>query len=204
MKKHNPSRAEIVAWLRSRVLALKAADLGLQPSQRYPRAWALIAEADDEPGVVSLFCFADGAVSLYRSRGEGRINCGLDASIADAATDLVRMAQSCVDLLQPGRQCPPPRPHHLSLHLLTYDGAASIEVPADRPFESSATLALIYRRARELIGLIESRGAGVSIAAEIELALAAQSGNNGEVAHPPDASCLMTSAVGSAVRRLRR
>jgi hypothetical protein len=201
---HNPSKAEIVAWLRSRVLVLKAADLGLQPSQHYPRVWAVAVEVDDEPGIRSLFCYADGAASMYRSRGEGRINCGSDTVIAAAAADLVRIAQGCVGLLQPVQQCPAPRPRRIAVHLLTYTGAVSIEVPVDRPFESSTALALIYRRAGELCKLIESRAAGLSIADEIELVASIGNGNNEIVALKTDASCPTTSIAGSAVRRLRR
>ncbi len=204
LKTHNPSKAEVVAWLRSRVLALKAADLGFQPSQRYPQVWAVVVEMDDEPGIRSLFYYADGAASVYRSRGEGRIDCGSDAMIATAAADLVRMAQSCVDLLQPVQLCQPPRPRRIGLHLLTYTGAVSIEVPAAQPFESSVVLALIYHRACALSDLIESRAAGRAITDEIELAASAQSGNNDGVADKPDASCHTTSTAGSAVRRLRR
>jgi hypothetical protein len=196
LKTHNPSKAEVVAWLRSRVLALKAADLGLQPSQRYPRVWAVVVEVDDGPGIRSLFYYADGAASVYRSCGEGRIDCGSDAMIATAAADLVRMAQSCVDLLQPVQLCQPPRPRSIGLHLLTYTGAVSIEVPATEPFESSLVLALIYHRACALGDLIDSRAAGRAIADEIELAASAWSGNNDVVAAPANASCHTTSTAG--------
>jgi hypothetical protein len=140
---------------------------------------------------------------MYRSRGEGRIHCGSDTVIAAAAADLVRIAQGCVGLLQPVQQCLPPRPGRIAVHLLTYTGAVSIEVPTDRPFESSATLALIYRRGDELCKMIESRAAGLSIADEIELAASTRNGNNEIVTVTTDDSCPTTSIAGSAVRRLR-
>jgi hypothetical protein len=60
---------EVFLRLRGQLLEVDPAELGLSPSPRLPRIWAMLMEMGLDTGTASLVAVADGTTSLYLSTG---------------------------------------------------------------------------------------------------------------------------------------
>src|SRR6266496_5608660 len=67
---------EVFLRLRGQLLEVDPAELGLSPSPRLPRIWAMLMEMGLDTGTASLVAVADGTTSLHLSTGGGVIGGG--------------------------------------------------------------------------------------------------------------------------------
>lgn len=113
--------------MRSRVFAVSSADLGLTPTERLPRVWAVLVDLPSER-VTTVVCVADGTASLYAAGGGAIIGDGTIAAVTDAAARLLDTAERVLGGLPAGTSIGLPARGSAAFTVLTYDGMRRLEV----------------------------------------------------------------------------
>ena len=91
------SRAYVA--LRRGVLAASPAALGIVPSERLPRVWAVLADLEVGAEAATVACVADGTASLYTGTGGGILGAGAQPAVRAAAGLLLEAAERALDAL---------------------------------------------------------------------------------------------------------
>lgn len=112
--------------IRSRVFAASPADLGLTPTERLPRVWAILVDLPSER--VTLVCVADGTTSLYAAGGGVIIGDGTVVALTDAAARLLDTAERVLGGLPVGTSIGLPARGSAAFTVFTYDGMLRVEV----------------------------------------------------------------------------
>jgi hypothetical protein len=112
--------------MRSRVFATSPADLGLVPTERLPRVWAVLVDLPSER--VTVVCVADGTTSLYATGGGVISGDGTMAALTDAATRLLDTAERALGGLPAGTSIGLPARGSAAFTVFTYDGMRRVEV----------------------------------------------------------------------------
>ena len=89
-----PEPAQIYLQLRSRILSLDPAEVGLAPSTIAPHVWGVLMETGYEVGIATLVSLADGTTSLYYSTGGGMLGSADYTPVAEASKALVSQAEN--------------------------------------------------------------------------------------------------------------
>lgn len=124
--------------LRRRVLAESPADLGLAPSERLPRVWAVLVDYAAGANVVTVTCVADGTTSLYSGVGGGIVGAGSVPAVAAAAGSLLDVAERVLDALPAADKVALPPVGSVAFLVMTYGGMHRIEVPEAEVMEVAA------------------------------------------------------------------
>lgn len=130
------SRAYVA--LRRGVLATSPAALGLAPSQRLPRVWAVLVDLEAGAEAVTVACVADGAASVYTGSGGGILGSGAAARVSAAAGRLLEVVEQVLDALPTADRIALPPAGSVAFLVLTYDGMRRLEVPAAEAQGSAA------------------------------------------------------------------
>lgn len=130
------SRAYVA--LRRGILATSPAALGLAPSERLPRVWAVLVDLEVDAEAVTVACVADGTASLYTGTGGAILGAGTQAAVAAAAGLLLEAAERVLDALPAADRIALPAAGSLAFLVLTYDGMRRLEVPEAEARDSAA------------------------------------------------------------------
>ena len=145
---HTP--ADAYTGLRSRVLALRPADLGLADQQPF----AALMETGYDEGIATLVVIADGTTSLYLSSGGGVIGAGAHAPVRKASSDFLAGLAGVADRLQPTTDVPLPNRGRVRFYLLSEDGIRSAEASEQDLGHNRHELSPIFHTAHEVIAAI--------------------------------------------------
>lgn len=116
--------ANPVLELRSRMLAARAAELGLAP-RAATEAWGVLMETAYPDAVVTLVALADGTTSLYFSNGGGIIGAGAHESVVAANRSFLELATALAPTLVRVDDTPMPEAGYVVFYVRTVDGTMS-------------------------------------------------------------------------------
>jgi hypothetical protein len=152
---------EVFLRLRGQLLEVDPAELGLSPSPRLPRIWAMLMEMGLDTGTASLVAVADGTTSLYLSTGGGVIGGGEHQAVRRVSEAFLDTAEAHLDRLQPISEAPPPQTGAIRFHALTFDSLRSAEVEEGELVDGQSELASLFYAGNEVLTqlrLIDQRG----------------------------------------------
>jgi len=146
---HDPAQSYL--QLRSRILSLTPAELGLSPSSKNLHAWGVLMETGYPVGFATLVSLADGTTSLYYSTGGGMLGSGEYSPVAEASRALVAQAENHLQHMSPTTEFPLPGVGQVRFTLLTYSGAFFAEAPEETIASGNHLLSTLFARAHEAI-----------------------------------------------------
>jgi hypothetical protein len=117
-----PEPIDVVKNLRSKVLSMSPANLGLSPSQQLPNVWGIIMEMGYTETLASLVVLADGTTSLCLGYGGGFIGGGEYASVRTASARFLSVADHYHAGLQSAHTFPYPDVGRVKFYVLTFSG----------------------------------------------------------------------------------
>lgn len=130
------SRAHVA--LRRGILAASPAALGLVPSERLPRVWAVLADLEVDTDVVTIACVANGTASLYAGSGGAIQGAGAQPAVRAAAGLLLEAAERALDALPAADRIALPAQGSVAFLVLTWEGMRRLEVTAAEALDSTA------------------------------------------------------------------
>jgi hypothetical protein len=131
-----PEPVQAIKDLRSQVLSLSPADIGLTQSEEHPNVWGVLMELGFPEGVATLVSLADGSTSLYLGHGGGTIGAGSHENVKRASCELLRTAERYIRALSPARSFPLPDIGRAVFYVLTFSGPLTAEIGQEEVFES--------------------------------------------------------------------
>jgi hypothetical protein len=123
-----PEPAQTYLQLRSRILSLDPAEVGLTPSASAPYVWGVLMETGYTVGNATLVALADGTTSLYYSTGGGMLGSGEYTPVAEASKALVVQAQNHLQDMSSAVEFPLPAAGQVRFTFLTYSGMVTAKV----------------------------------------------------------------------------
>jgi hypothetical protein len=110
------------ARMREMLLAMRASDLKLTPTEQLPHVWAALLDIGMAGGSASIAVVADGTVSMYTSTGGGMIGAGQHASVHAPAARFLKTVEAIHESLEPASSAPVPGAGEAAVIALTYEG----------------------------------------------------------------------------------
>jgi hypothetical protein len=151
MNDTSPEPTSIYLQLRSRILSLQPAEVGLAPSTEAPHVWGVLMETGYKVGLATLVSLADGTTSLYYSTGGGMLGSGEYTPIAQASKALVAQAENHFQQLSPTEEFPLPEVGQVRFLVLTYAGAFTAEATEKKLAVGKHALSPLYTCAQEIL-----------------------------------------------------
>jgi hypothetical protein len=122
------SPADAMRDLRLQFLSGTASEVGIEPSEAFPVVFGVVMDLSISNGhTASVVALCDGNASLYTTGNFGVLGGIGHASVREAASDFVRVAQSHYAHGKPATDFPYPRTDHVHFYLLGYDGVRLLE-----------------------------------------------------------------------------
>jgi hypothetical protein len=118
---------ETFLGLREMIITISPSEVGLNPSERFPRVWGALLEFGRGEGTASLVTLTDGTTSLYTSAGGGIIGGGEHETVAEASRAYLDAVEARLDRLAPVAELPLPRPGTVRFNVLAHDGRFTAE-----------------------------------------------------------------------------
>ncbi len=146
-----PDPAQTYLQLRSRILSLTPAKIGLTPSSKIPHVWGVLMETGYTVGTSTLVSLADGTASLYYSTGGGMLGSGEYTPVAEASKALVAQAENHLQHMSSVGELPLPGVGQVRFTLLTYSGIFSAEAPEKTIASGNHFLSPLFVLAHETI-----------------------------------------------------
>lgn len=146
--------AQIYLQMRQRVMDTDPLSVGILPNDSSSLVWGIMMEFVTGSTPVTLVSLADGTTSLYFGNGGGVIGGGGDAGVAQASRDLVALAESYLDDLQPIKEIPLISGEIIRFIALTYNGSLCIDVPQVRLFNGNHLFMPLFNQANRVISLL--------------------------------------------------
>jgi hypothetical protein len=140
--------------LRSMVLALSAADLGLTRANYPHRVWGMLMETTMQGGHYTLVALADGSTSLYYSTGGGVIGASTWPAVKDASQSFLDQGNHTLDSSAPATSLEPPPPGRTRFFFLTFDGVQVGTAPEAALTRKNHKLAALFRAGNDVITAI--------------------------------------------------
>jgi hypothetical protein len=123
----SPEPAQTYIQLRSRILSLNPAEVGLAPTSQAPHVWGVLMETGYKVGTATLFSLADGTTSLYYSTGGGMLGSAEYTPVAEASKALVAQAENYIQHMSSTDEFPLPVAGRVRFTIRTYSGTFSAE-----------------------------------------------------------------------------
>lgn len=140
--------------LRSMVLALSAADLGLTRANHPQEVWGMLMETGMQGGHYTLVALADGSTSLYYSTGGGIIGAGGWPAVKDASKRFLDQGNRALDSSAPATSLQPPPLRTTRFFFLTFDGVHVGTAPETALTRKDHRLAALFRAGHDVITAI--------------------------------------------------
>lgn len=114
--------------LRTKMLMTSASKAGIQPSERFPKAFGVVMDLPVSRGhTASVVSMCDGHASLYTTSTFGVLGGIGHESVRIASMSFVAAAQPHYDVATPTAEYPYPLPDHVRFYLLGFDGVRVID-----------------------------------------------------------------------------
>ncbi len=139
-----PEPVDVVKDLRTRVLSMSPADLGLSPSQQLPNVWGILMEIGYPETLAGLVVLADGTSSLYLGHGGGFIGGGEHASVRTASARFLSVADRYHAGLQATRTFPYPDVGRVKFYVLTFSGILFADADEEELVQKAHKLAELF------------------------------------------------------------
>jgi len=143
--------AQTYLKLRSHLLSLAPAEIGLTPSSKTPHVWGVLMETGYTVGTATLVSLADGTTSLFYSTGGGMLGSGEYTPVAEASKALVAQAENHPQHMSSTNKFPLPEVGQVRFILLTYTGIFSAEAPEKIIASGTHLLSPLFTRANETL-----------------------------------------------------
>jgi hypothetical protein len=122
-----PEPVIIYKNLRSELLTLPPARIGICPSEELPNVWGVLMETGYSPAVVTLVSLADGTTSLCFGTGGGVIGAEKHSTVREATAALIAAAENHRGKLLPAESFPLPDVDRVRFYVLTFSGTLTAE-----------------------------------------------------------------------------
>jgi hypothetical protein len=122
-----PEPVAIYRTVRSSILTLAPARLGISPSAKLPNVWGVLMETGYTPAVVTLVSLADGTTSLCFGSGGGVIGAEKHTTVREATAAFIAAAEHHRDKLTPTESFPLPDVDRVRFYVLTFSGTLTAE-----------------------------------------------------------------------------
>jgi hypothetical protein len=122
-----PEPVTIYQNLRSELLSLPPARIGIYPSEELPNVWGVLMETGYSPAVVTLVCLADGTTSLCFGNGGGVIGAEKHDAVRRATAAFIAAAETHRNKLLPAESFPLPDVDRVRFYVLTFSGTLTAE-----------------------------------------------------------------------------
>ncbi len=147
-----PAPADDYLQLRSRILSLDPAELGLSPTSAAPHVWGVLVEMGYTVGSAILVALADGTTSLQYSTGGGLLGSPGYSPLAEASRTLVTQAEKSLQHTSPSNEFPLPQPGQVRFFLLTYSGVYAGDATQKNLSKNGHPLSPLYQSAQGALG----------------------------------------------------
>ncbi len=137
--------------LRTKVLNLKAEDIGLTKENFPHPVIAIIMETGFPEGSFTLSSVADGSTSLYFSSGGGVIGGGEHDAVLEASDYLLSGAQHFHDKTKMVTDFPKPEEGDVIFYLVTFDGVRSYTATEENLGNEKDELSSLFFAAHKVI-----------------------------------------------------
>jgi hypothetical protein len=146
-----PEPAPTYLQLRSRILNLDPAEVGLNPSINAPHVWGVLMETGYTVGTATLVALSDGTTSLYYSTGGGMLGSGEYSPVAEASKALVTQAENFLQQMSSINKFPLPEVGQIRFIFLTYSGTLTTEASEKTLASGNHPLSLLYKLGHETL-----------------------------------------------------
>ncbi len=143
-----------LAEMRSRLLGMKAEDLGIAPTEGLPSVWGVMRETGYDTGPLTLFTLAEGTTSLYLPNGGGIIGAGEHVPVRAAGHALLRTAEFALSQCARQVEDTPPRAGEVSFLVLTRSGVLAARASEQELGEGVGPLSALYFAAEALLSQV--------------------------------------------------
>ncbi len=127
---NNPSQksgAEVMRELRIKILTSSASELGIKPTQDYPRVYTVLMDWPLGTNIISVYGSSSGDASIYTTSTFGVIGGIGHEAVRNAAHQFVKIAETHYDDAVPTKDFPYPKPGHICFYLVCFDGVRRID-----------------------------------------------------------------------------
>lgn len=148
--------------LRGRLLGTSPSELGLVPTGRLPRVWAVLADLSVGGAFATVVGIADGTTSMYTSTGGGIIGAGSRPEVAAVTARLLEAAERCLDAMTAADTADLaalPAVGHVAFVALTRGAMRRVEVPEDEAQERPGPAHDLYLATHDVITQLRLAGA---------------------------------------------
>jgi hypothetical protein len=146
-----PEPAPTYLQLRSRILSLDPAEVGLTPSTLAPHIWGVMMETGYAVGAATLVSLVDGTTSLYYSTGGGMLGSGEYNPVAEASKALVTQAEKYLEQTSPTNKFLLPEVGQVRFIFLTHSGTFLAEAAEKTLASGDHPLSLLYTLGHETL-----------------------------------------------------
>jgi hypothetical protein len=146
-----PAPAEVYLGLRSQVLNLDPASVGLASPPAGRSAWGCVMETGYSNGTATLVCLFDGTTSLYTSSGFGIIGGGSHDQVVGATTTLLEVLDDHLAETSPDRRQSLPAEGRTIIRALTSEGPRTFEASENDLGEGRSPMSPVFHAAHAVI-----------------------------------------------------
>jgi hypothetical protein len=128
---NNPSQkssAVVMRELRIKILSSSASEMGLKPTQDYPRVFTALMDWPLGTNIISVYGACTGDASIYTTSTFGVIGGIGHESVRKAAYQFVKIAETHYTDAVQVKEFPYPKPGHIYFYLVCFDGVRMIDV----------------------------------------------------------------------------
>jgi hypothetical protein len=151
-REENDSPADVYVGLRSQLLTLDPASVGLQASADLPTVWGALMELGYPEGAATIVSLADGTTSMYTSTGGGVIGGGQHEAVAAASMRFLAEAEGTTEGLTDASGEPAlPANGTVSFVLLGYSGARTGVASEEELASMQHLLSRLYAAGQDVI-----------------------------------------------------
>jgi hypothetical protein len=122
--------AEIMRELRLKMFAAPA-ELGMKPTQEYPRVCGVLMDWPIEMGTVTVVSLSTGDASIYSTGTFGVLGGIGHEAVRNAAQSFVKVAEKHYDEAAATKDYPYPKAGRVRFYLVCYDGVRTIDADLD-------------------------------------------------------------------------
>jgi hypothetical protein len=152
---NNPSQksgAEVMRELRIKILSASASEMGLKPTQDYPRVFTALMDWPLGTNIISVYGSSGGDASIYTTSTFGVIGGIGHENVRNAAHKFVKIAETHYDDAVPTKDFPYPKSGHIYFYLVCFDGVRTIDVEEESLRTGKSKFSDLGNAAQNLIG----------------------------------------------------
>jgi hypothetical protein len=159
--RRSPKPGDAPVDLRSRLLELDPADVGLAPTAAHPNVWCALMEMGFPDGAATIVSLADGSTSMYTSEGGGVIGGGEHERVAQASMRFIAAVETRLGELEPDVSDELPGADLVTFRALTYSSRRAATASEDELASAGHPLSPLFDAGHEVItALRETEEAG--------------------------------------------